>query len=533
MTTTYSYTPTFKSGEFHHAVLSISGTTHTLYLDGSAVLTTSGATDILATLTNVNQSIIGANSAFNQAFNGIIGDVRVYNQVITAKQVSNLYLNRNLIAHYPFDNSVNNLTPNYATLQYDATIVGSVNLTSGLMGTSQLQLTNTIGNTASQYVIASPGSSSGSSTTNPWYLNSTTGLTISCWVNLDSTANTNNIMRIFDMPFVSGTRGLGVDISGTNAIYSRLTTPIPPINLLSSAAYNSMINTGTNYNSTDKKYDGTRLQAGAYGLKLLVSKWMGKPVIQLKRTTDTSSTDFYAPNDGTTNLTNGAGQTLVTWLGASTGYVTKWYDQTGNGNHGTATADMTTPTFESYPFINTTKYVVDFSNNGCFDLPDGAYPYGNSPYTYLFKQGRLPYSYSQSIYNFVYSGGTDSNGNSNYAENVYVYGNVYDDYWTDNHYYGMTAVENAVVAFTYGGDNYAGTSSSTGKLSYINNIPYLNGSYANMNDQYRAQTQNYNRLGRGPSVSNRATYNSTMPYFIWMPYKLGASDIAILGRTTA
>lgn len=206
--TTYSYTPTFKSGDFHHAVLSISGTTHTLYLDGSLVQTNSIAPNIFDSITTVNQTLIGANYAFKQTFQGIIGDVRVYNQVVSATQVSNLYLNRNLIAHYPFDASVNKLTPNYATLQYDATIKGSPALTTGFIGNSALQLanTNTVGVSASQYIISNPGN-------NSWYFNN--GLTISCWIKVDSSGNTNNIMRIFDIPYISS-----VDISGKTMIYS-------------------------------------------------------------------------------------------------------------------------------------------------------------------------------------------------------------------------------------------------------------------------------------------------------------------------
>ena len=216
-TITSSYIPGFKSGEFHHAVLSISGGIHKLYLDGNLVQQ-STLTNPFTTMTSVTQTFIGANPALNNSFRGFIGDVRVYNKVITATQVSNLYMNRNLIAYYPFDTSVNYLIPNYATLQYDARMVGG-SLVSGLVGTSALQLTNSTTGNASQYLSATP--------TN-FYLNPTTGLTISCWVNFDSTANTNKIMRIFDIPYTLGKKGLGVDISGTNMIYSDYT----PLNLV-------------------------------------------------------------------------------------------------------------------------------------------------------------------------------------------------------------------------------------------------------------------------------------------------------------
>ena len=207
--TSYPYSAGFKYGEFHHAVLSISGTTHTLYLDGSAVNVNPVQPNIFDTYSTITNTVIGAQAALTQAFNGIIGDVRIYNYAISATQVSSLYLNRNLVVHYPFDTSVNKFTPNYGTMLYDASFIGNVALTTGLVGTNALSLTNSAV-TATQYVKSSPQN---------WLLNSGAGLTISCWVNTAG-ASTGKIMRIFDIPLFNGTPGLAVDISGTNMIYS-------------------------------------------------------------------------------------------------------------------------------------------------------------------------------------------------------------------------------------------------------------------------------------------------------------------------
>ena len=204
--TTATYSPGFKSGEFHHAVLSISGTVHTLYLDGIAVVNTNAGN--IFTNASITNTIIGANNLFQNAFQGMIDDVRVYNYAISSTQVSNLYVNRNLVVHYPFDAYVNKLTPNYATLAYDASFVGS-----GFIGTSALRITNSYSKTgikASQYVISNPA----------FNLNAATGLTISCWINADISGNANNIMRIFDIPYSDGIKGLSVDISGTSMLYS-------------------------------------------------------------------------------------------------------------------------------------------------------------------------------------------------------------------------------------------------------------------------------------------------------------------------
>ena len=208
--TSYPYSRGFQSGEFHHAVLSISGTTHTLYLDGSAVAVNLSAGNIFADNSSITTTIIGANSLLKNAFQGFIGDFRVYNSAISSTQVSNLYMNRNLVVHYSFDTLVNKQMPNYATLTYDASFVGnSALVTPGFIGTNALSITNT-GVTASQYVLANPS----------FTLNATTGLTISCWIDADTSGNANKIMRIFDIPYTAGSRGISVDLSGTNMIYS-------------------------------------------------------------------------------------------------------------------------------------------------------------------------------------------------------------------------------------------------------------------------------------------------------------------------
>jgi hypothetical protein len=53
--------------------------------------------------------------------------------------------------------------------------------------------------------------------------------------------------------------------------------------------------------------------------------------VRVRRSTDNATQDFYA--DQSCNLTTVSSQTLASWLGAATGYVTTWYDQSGAGNH--------------------------------------------------------------------------------------------------------------------------------------------------------------------------------------------------------
>jgi hypothetical protein len=241
--TPYTYSPGFKTGEFHHAVLSISGTTHTLYLDGSAVNIITDHPNIFDVYNTITNTVIGAKAnGLTQAFKGFIGDVRVYNYAISASQVSSLYLNRNLMIHYPFDTSVNKMTPNYGTLLYDASMIGNLSLTTGFVGTNALSLTNSITTAATQYIKSAPSN---------WYLNSTTGLTISCWVNTAG-ASTGKIIRLFDIiPFVNSFSGLSVDISGKNMIYSKyIVDPYAYIKSLSPTEYFPLLSNYTNYGSS-------------------------------------------------------------------------------------------------------------------------------------------------------------------------------------------------------------------------------------------------------------------------------------------
>lgn len=169
--TSYTSPTSFKRNEFHHAVLSISGTVHTLYLDGVQVMQNTNADNIFAAYSTITNTTIGCLTDKRQAFRGFIGDFKVYNKAINASAVSNLYLNRNLVVSYPFDVSVNKFTPNNALLAYDASFVGTATTTTNsLIGTGALSLTNTAGSVATSYISSSP--------VTPIPLNSSTGLTI-------------------------------------------------------------------------------------------------------------------------------------------------------------------------------------------------------------------------------------------------------------------------------------------------------------------------------------------------------------------
>jgi len=511
--TSYPYSRGFKSGEFHHAVLSISGTVHTLYLDGSAVAVNPSAGNIFANNSSIITTIMGANSLLQNAFRGFIGDFRVYNSAISSTQVSNLYVNRNLVVHYPFDTSVNKQMPNYATLAYDASFVGNAALTSGFIGTNALSITNT-GGTASQYILANPSVN----------LNATTGLTISCWIDINTTGNANKIMRIFDIPISGdGTKGISVDLSGTNMIYSSYIRGGGLLNNISEEGKAAMLKTGST------------LSAGAYGLVKLNTLYTG-PTIQIKAGSNGTPTDFYAKSTNTYGtLQTLEGQPLITFLGGQTAYVTKWYDQTGNNYDASGSLNG-----NGYPTYNISTNNIDFTT-GHFSVPDNAYPYGNSSYSFLFtilNQTNSPAGTSPKPAQAIYSGGPSFSGKgklvtglSNVNENI-----SYSNSWFGYNY--STTSTNILNGINIA-DTYKQSANGNGRALYLDssavtfNLSYILESDSTLTPRESLPT--YNLIGARPigqTGTDVQKYTGSFKYFFWAPIQLSVSDISILNKVT-
>ena len=65
--------------------------------------------------------------------------------------------------------------------------------------------------------------------------------------------------------------------------------------------------------------------AAAYSLRRLKSWGDGARVVDVRRSSDDTTKSFSAKEE--------ADGTLVDWVGSGDGYVSTWYDQSGNGNH--------------------------------------------------------------------------------------------------------------------------------------------------------------------------------------------------------
>jgi hypothetical protein len=123
-----------------------------------------------------------------------------------------------MAVYYPFDTISNGAVANYSTKTavYNGTLSSGTALNSTVgnyvSGTSALFLNNTLdGSNATKYVESTTAFS-----TVP-----NSGMTISCWFNPTTLPATGQISALFDLVNTSnGTKGISVDLSGSNMIYS-------------------------------------------------------------------------------------------------------------------------------------------------------------------------------------------------------------------------------------------------------------------------------------------------------------------------
>lgn len=251
---------------------------------------------------------------------------------------------------------------------------------------------------------------------------------------------------------------------------------------------------------------GTKLSAGAFGVRLLYSNYSG-PCIQIKAGSGGIATDFYADVSG--NLTTISGTSLTSFLGGQIAYVTMWYDQTGNTNHGTVNNTNVT--------YNTVNKTVTFSG-GYLSLPNGAYPYANSPYTYVYTPTNLSGAYPQPIH----WGGTNSEFQ---ACITYLTSStqIQNSWWTDNSYPGGTTIDGTKITEVYDGNP-------------ANVNWYLNGALVGKNtsskNSNRAQTMYNNYLAYDGNVSGwNSRFLGSFQFFYWAPTAMSVIDFTILNNT--
>jgi hypothetical protein len=137
--------------------------------------------------------------------------------------VDNLFfiVDSSMSIYYPLNSAIDNYLPNYNNAEqnsvvYDGSIIGNGSINNNtenyIIGNGALKLTNNTNSTATQYV-------NNSSTISTSGLD---GLTISIWFNPSNMLINNNNYTIFDIASNIGTKGIQLDLSGTNTICSGL-----------------------------------------------------------------------------------------------------------------------------------------------------------------------------------------------------------------------------------------------------------------------------------------------------------------------
>ena len=118
----------------------------------------------------------------------------------------------------------------------------------------------------------------------------------------------------------------------------------------------------------------------AFSLRKVNSSYAGA-VVKVRRSSDNLENDFYGSSTGA--LTNATGTSISTWLGAATGYVSVWYDQSGVGRNATqATASY-------QPILNLTQFTFPTIHFNSSSKTDQKYLLiGNltvtAPFTFIF-----------------------------------------------------------------------------------------------------------------------------------------------------
>ena len=101
--------------------------------------------------------------------------------------------------------------------------------------------------------------------------------------------------------------------------------------------------------------------------------------VQVRRSSDSATLDFYADRLGNLLTAPCAGQSLAKWLGGATGYVATWYDQSSAGNHATQTTAANQPIIQ-----RATKgpgYMVNFNGTSQFVTLSASYNFLNGTNT--------------------------------------------------------------------------------------------------------------------------------------------------------
>ena len=120
--------------------------------------------------------------------------------------------------------------------------------------------------------------------------------------------------------------------------------------------------------------------AAAYSLRLMSSCYYGK-AIRVRRSIDNATMDIGFTAQGDLDTTS-----LKSFIGNNSGYVTVWYDQSGNAKNATQTSEQNQPRIINNGVLDLfgERPSISALGNNYFNLPNGTVPVGNSNYTINF-----------------------------------------------------------------------------------------------------------------------------------------------------
>jgi hypothetical protein len=179
--------------------------------------------------------------------------------------------------------------------------------------------------------------------------------------------------------------------------------------------------------------------SGVYGMVLLNPSYSG-PVFQARRDGNQATQDFYTHTDGSYWTTpDSSGKKIDTWLNGATAYCSKWYDQSGAGNHALQTNS------DLQPIVDYVNFAMDFTAQGgtaYFSLPSGTVPQVVA-YTVTVKHGVINNE----------KGGWLAGGNTvdNQANSFRRQYSSYVNYWWGSDFHAGTYAPGNIVTFKYDG----------------------------------------------------------------------------------
>jgi hypothetical protein len=153
--------------------------------------------------------------------------------------------------------------------------------------------------------------------------------------------------------------------------------------------------------------------SAAYSLRNLSSAYTG-PLIRVRRSSDNAERDIFGTFRGDLDLA-----ALTSFVGANSGFVTTWYDQSGSGRHATQATAASQPRIVNAGAVDTQNGKPAMVFDGSNDLLQDS---TNNPFTFTGPISFIHASYKNSTayksYETLFSAGTTGVSNTNASRTI-------------------------------------------------------------------------------------------------------------------